>query len=81
MIRSIMKNSFAKEQVQDLHPSYHFITNWQLAGATCPEVYRILKEVEKLDDWWPSVYLDVKILEKGQPGPTWPHNWLNNKCL
>lgn len=46
---------------------YQFITTWKVA-ATCEEVYRILEDVEHLADWWPSVYLDIKIREKGQPG-------------
>ena len=47
---------------------YHFITHWQFEHTRCEEVYRILEEVESLADWWPSVYLDVRVREKGQPG-------------
>lgn len=47
--------------------NYHFVTRWQLR-ATCEEVYRILENAEDLARWWPSVYLDVKEREKGQPG-------------
>lgn len=47
--------------------SYHFITHWKM-NATCEEVYRILEDVDGLARWWPSVYLDVQELEKGQPG-------------
>lgn len=47
--------------------TYHFTTHWHVA-ATCEEVYRILEEVEALPHWWPSVYLDVRQLEKGAPG-------------
>jgi Polyketide cyclase / dehydrase and lipid transport len=46
---------------------YHFITTWNVK-ATREEVYRILEDVERLVDWWPSVYLDVNVREKGQPG-------------
>jgi len=46
---------------------YHFITRWHLP-ATCEEIYRTLEDVEALAEWWPSVYLDVKVLERGQPG-------------
>jgi len=46
---------------------YHFLTTWTVQ-ATCEEVYRILEDVEHLAKWWPSVYLDVKVREKGQPG-------------
>lgn len=47
--------------------SYHFITRWEMP-ATCEEVYRTLEEAEDLVRWWPSVYLDAKVIEKGQPG-------------
>ncbi len=47
--------------------SYHFTTRW-LVEATCEEVYDILGEADDLPRWWPSVYLDVQILKKGQPG-------------
>ncbi len=46
---------------------YQFVTTWNI-NAACEEVYRILEDVDHLADWWPSVYLDVKVLEKGQPG-------------
>ena len=46
---------------------YCFLTTWRLK-ASCEAVYRTLEEVETLADWWPSVYLDVKVREKGQPG-------------
>jgi hypothetical protein len=46
---------------------YKFLTTWRLK-ATCEEVYRTLEDVESLSNWWPSVYLAVKVLEKGQPG-------------
>lgn len=46
---------------------YQFVTTWKVTAA-CEEVYRILEDVERLAQWWPSVYLDVKVLEKGQPG-------------
>lgn len=47
--------------------NYHFITNWEVQ-APREEVYRTLEEVEGLPIWWPSVYLDLIVLEKGQPG-------------
>lgn len=37
-------------------------------SATCEEVYRILEDAEDLVRWWPSVYLDARVIEKGQPG-------------
>ncbi|HRF37397.1 MAG TPA: SRPBCC family protein [Saprospiraceae bacterium] len=53
--------------VSDKKNTYHFITRW-VVNATSAEVYRTLEAVEDLARWWPSVYLDVKQLEKGQPG-------------
>lgn len=47
--------------------AYNFLTTWHLE-ATCEEIYHILEDVEGLPAWWPSVYLDLKVLEKGQPG-------------
>jgi hypothetical protein len=43
---------------------YHFVTHWQLEG-TAEEVYGIIEDVESLVRWWPSVYLEVKVLEPG----------------
>ena len=43
---------------------YHFITRWRLNG-TINEVADILQDAEALPKWWPSVYLDVKVLEPG----------------
>ncbi len=47
--------------------NYHFITRWQVP-ASREEVYRTLEKAENLARWWPSVYLDVREREKGQPG-------------
>jgi hypothetical protein len=46
---------------------YQFVTTWRLR-ATREEVYRILEDVDALAEWWPAVYLDVKVREQGQPG-------------
>lgn len=43
---------------------YHFITNWRVEG-TVNEVSDVLKKAEDLPRWWPSVYLDVQVLEPG----------------
>src|SRR5450755_547408 len=43
---------------------YHFITEWHVQG-TLQEVTDIIGNAEELTRWWPSVYLDVKVLEKG----------------
>src|ERR1044072_2914896 len=43
---------------------YHFITHWRVEGDI-NEVADILKDAAELPRWWPSVYLDVKILELG----------------
>lgn len=46
---------------------YHFITHWRVEGAI-NEVADILKAADELPRWWPSVYLDVKVLEPGDKG-------------
>ncbi|MEO6190050.1 MAG: polyketide cyclase [Saprospiraceae bacterium] len=43
---------------------YHFVTHWKFI-ACCEEVYKILEDVENLSIWWPSVYLDVRIIHCG----------------
>lgn len=43
---------------------YHFITYWKVK-ATVEEVYDTLGDAEGLARWWPSVYLDVKVLKPG----------------
>lgn len=43
---------------------YHFITRWRVEG-TVEEVSDALDDVESLPRWWPSVYLDVRVLEPG----------------
>jgi hypothetical protein len=45
----------------------HFITHWRVDG-TCREVSDVIGDAESLVRWWPSVYLDVKVLDPGGPG-------------
>jgi polyketide cyclase/dehydrase/lipid transport protein len=42
--------------------SYHFVTEWRVAG-TCGEVADVLKDPVGLARWWPSVYLETEELE------------------
>lgn len=44
--------------------NYHFITQWCVKG-TVEEVSRVLADPNDLVRWWPSVYLDIKVLEQG----------------
>ncbi len=44
--------------------SYHFITHWRVKG-TCTEVADVLGNTKDFARWWPSVYLDVNVLEPG----------------
>jgi len=46
--------------------SYHFVTRWRVQGCV-EEVAEILNDVSALPRWWPSVYLDVHLLEEGDP--------------
>ena len=43
---------------------YHFITRWRVK-STVKEVSEIIGDAIGLERWWPSVYLDVQILEPG----------------
>jgi hypothetical protein len=43
---------------------YAFRTDWRVP-ARIEEVSAILEDVESLSDWWPSVYLEVAVLEPG----------------
>lgn len=44
--------------------AYHFITHWRVQG-TIQEVYDLLGDAPGLVRWWPSVYLDAKVVEPG----------------
>jgi uncharacterized protein YndB with AHSA1/START domain len=43
---------------------YHFVTRWHVEG-TPEEVFAVLDEPEDMAQWWPSVYLDVRVIEPG----------------
>ncbi len=45
---------------------YHFVTRWRFR-ADIGEVAAILDDAESLTRWWPSVYLDVKVVDPGDP--------------
>ena len=44
---------------------YRFLTRWRVQG-TAREVSDILEDVRSLPRWWPSVYLDVQVLDEGR---------------
>jgi hypothetical protein len=54
----------AKKTLIALNNDYHFITHWRVKG-TVKEVTDILGDAAALSNWWPSVYLDVDVLEQG----------------
>lgn len=43
---------------------YHFVTRWRVEGSI-EEVADVLRDAEGLARWWPSVYLEVRVLEPG----------------
>ena len=43
---------------------YHFITTWRIHG-TPAEISEILGDAAALSRWWPSVYLDARVVEPG----------------
>ncbi len=61
---------------------YHFITRWRIA-ATPEEIIEVLGDAEDLARWWPAVYLDVRVVEPGDPATgvgklvsLWTKGWL-----
>ena len=44
---------------------YEFFTEWRVAG-TIDEVKAVLGDGANLPRWWPSVYLEVDVLEEGR---------------
>ena len=48
----------------DKSNAYHFVTHWRVR-ATREEVFAILGDAEDLAVWWPSVYLGVTEVHKG----------------
>ncbi len=44
---------------------YHFITHWRMEDTTVQEVTEILSDAVGFVRWWPSVYLDITVLELG----------------
>jgi hypothetical protein len=45
---------------------YAFLTHWRVLG-TAEEVADIIGDATSLARWWPSVYLDVKEIDAGDP--------------
>jgi hypothetical protein len=45
---------------------YHFITHWRMQ-STVEEISEVIGNGPDLMRWWPSVYLNVKELEPGDP--------------
>ena len=45
--------------------NYHFITHWRVE-STVDEVSELLGDSLALMRWWPSVYLDVRVVEPGE---------------
>ncbi len=46
---------------------YVFVTHWRVPGDV-RTVAAVLEDTAALGRWWPSVYLDVRVLEPGDPG-------------
>jgi len=65
----------------ELASFYHFVTRWRVQGDR-DEVAEILNDVSALPRWWPSVYLDVRVLEEGdhdgvgRVADLWTKGWL-----
>ena len=47
-----------------MNNEYQFVTRWRVRGSV-DEVYEVISEAVKYPRWWPSVYLDVKEIVRG----------------
>ena len=45
--------------------AYHFVTVWRVE-ATIAEVTDVLRDATSLPRWWPSVYLKVDVVKRGE---------------
>lgn len=54
-----------REAIDLANNNYHFITHWRVE-STINEVSEVLGDPLALMRWWPSVYLDVKVVEPGE---------------
>jgi hypothetical protein len=45
--------------------AYRFVTQWQLQRARCEDVSDVLEDTDRIARWWPSVYRECTILERG----------------
>lgn len=60
---------------------YHFVTRWRLRGSA-QDVAEVLRDARDPPHWWPSVYLDVRVIDDGDAagiGRTvdlWTKGWL-----
>lgn len=59
------KRASLKKAITEWSNTYHFTSTWRVKGSV-QEVYEILFEDKNLTKWWPSVYLDVKVLDPGE---------------
>ena len=64
-----------------MNNEYHFVSRWRLE-ASAEEVAEVLRDARELPRWWPSVYLDVQVVEEGDERgigrvvDLWTKGWL-----
>jgi hypothetical protein len=46
-------------------PEYRFQSKWFIPNARCEDVADVLAASDTLAQWWPAVYLEVKVVEPG----------------
>ena len=44
---------------------YRFVTRWRFDEARCEDVSDVLEDTDRISRWWPSVYRECTILERG----------------
>jgi Polyketide cyclase / dehydrase and lipid transport len=43
---------------------YRFVTNWRVR-ASCEDVSDVLEDTDRISFWWPSVYRECAVVERG----------------
>jgi hypothetical protein len=60
---------------------YHFVTTWRIP-TTAEEISDVLSDAAALSRWWPSVYLEARVVEPGDERglgrqvELWTKGWL-----
>ncbi len=57
---------------------YSFVDRWRVKGSV-EEVYDLLSHGEDYPRWWPAIYLDAVVLERGQASGLGKEIWMRSQ--